>query len=299
MTAYQGMDKKWFQFDAIDWLLVAAIVGLSVFLLAAIFEPAILAWRNRPRAGAQVCQQYMVRVGKNAEETEINYLLYLPRSYDEQKGTAPFLRPTNVTRKRVPPSVPAAKIGTAPKKWPLVVFLHGSGERGRDLERVRRTGLPREVERGNHGDFILVSPQCPKDSSWNPELVVALIEHITASFAADPDRVYLTGYSMGGFGTWQTACQYPDRFAAIVPLSGGGDVRQAEKLKNMPIWAFHGAKDETVPLKASKEMVDAVRKCGGHVEFTVYPEEGHGICETTYQNPKLYEWLLAQRRHKP
>ena len=261
------MDKKRLQFDAIDWLLVATIAGLSAFLLAELSEPTIAAWRNRPRGGVQVCQQYVAEVGKDAVETGIDYLLYFPRSYE--KG----------------------------KRWPLVIFLHGSGERGHDLERVRRGGLPSEIERGNHGDqFILASPQCRKDSSWNPELVIALIEHITTTFPIDRDRVYLTGFSMGGSGTWQTASQYPDRFAAIVPLSGGGNVQQAKRLKDMPIWAFHGAKDETVPMSESQAMVDAVRKCGGHVEFTVYPEEGHSIWETTYQNPKLYQWLLAQRR---
>ncbi len=248
----------------------------------------------------------MVKVGKDAEETGINYLLYLPRSYGAQgnEGDSPmFVRPgfTGCPKSgQSPASAPAAKIGTVPRQWPLVVFLHGSGERGQDLERVRRTGLPSEIEKGNYADqFILASPQCPEDSGWRPNLVILLIEHVCENFAVDRDRIYLSGYSMGAAGTWETACQYPDRFAAIAPLAGGGDVHQAERLKDVPIWAFQGAKDDKSRLSASQAMVDAVKKCGGHVEFTVYPEEGHGICETTYQNPKLYEWLLAQRRHKP
>jgi predicted peptidase len=104
---------------------------------------------------------------------------------------------------------------------------------------------------------------------------------------------------MGGFGTWETACYDPTRFAAIAPVSGGGDVEQADHLKNMPIWAFHGGDDKTVPLDSSRAMVDAVRKSGGHVEFTIYPDQGHGIAGVTYQNPKLCEWLLAQRRKPP
>ncbi len=257
--------KPWF--DAIDWLLIAAIVGLSAFLLAEISQPAIAVWRNRPRPGVQVCQQYR----------ETNYLLYLPQNYEKDK------------------------------KWPLLVFLHGTGERGQDLELLRRVGLPKEIEQGVQPEvsdilrnrFILVSPQCPIESGWVPERVVELVEHICNTLPVERDRVNLTGFSMGGFGTWQTACQYPDCFAAIVPLAGGGDVNQADRLKDMPIWAFQGAKDETVPIGVIQAMVDAVRKCGGHVEFTVYPEEGHGICGVTYENPRLYDWLLAQRRGQP
>jgi len=130
-------------------------------------------------------------------------------------------------------------------------------------------------------------------------MLVDLIEHICATLSIDRDQVYLTGFSMGGSGTWQTACFDPTRFAAIVPLSGGGDVNEAERLTDVPIWAFHGAKDETVPLAASRAMVEAVRKCGGHVEFTVYPEYGHSIWRVTYQDDRLWDWLLAHRRKEP
>ena len=253
------MGKARPSFDAIDWLLVAAIIGLSAVLLAELSKPAVAAWRNRPRAGVQVCQQYVTKIGEgnDAVEMGVDYLLYLPRNHGRST------------------------------QWPLLIFLHGSGERGHDLEIVRHGGLPGEVEKAIAGkadaklckqildEFVFVAPQCPQNSSWTPELVIALIEHICNMLPIDRDRVCLTGFSMGGFGTWQTACEYPDRFAAIVPISGGGgggDVQQAERLKNLPIWAFHRAKDETVPLIASQAMVDAVRKCGGHVEFTVYPE---------------------------
>ena len=255
-------------FTWIDWLLVLAIAGLSVQLLVMVLGPTFVTWQNRPRPGMQVPQQCIVeqKHGPDAVTIPINYLLYLPPKYD------------------------------ASRKWPLVVYLHGAGTRGDDLNLVRRGGLPKDVERGKKFDFILLSPQCPKDSWWMPELVVSLIERVSSSLSVDHDRVYLTGYSMGGHGTWRTACYDPTRFAAIAPVSGGGDVEQAERLKNMPIWAFHGANDKTVPLDSDRAMVDAVRKSGGSVEFTVYPKQGHGICEVTYQNPKLLEWLLAQRR---
>jgi predicted peptidase len=248
---------------SLDWLLLAAIVGL----LAVLFWPAIEAWQNRPQAGVQVCQEYVEPKNNdsNVVAGHVNYLLYLPREYGVDR------------------------------KWPLVVFLHGAGERGEDLAIVRRLGPPWQIDQGKQLPFILVSPQCPMSSDWSPEHLIALIKHIGSRFSVDLDRVYLTGYSMGGFATWETACYDPDRFAAIAPLAGGGDVTQAKRLVNLPIWAFHGAKDETVSTKASKTMVDAVRKCGGHVEFTVHPDYGHDICWITYQD-RLYDWLLAQRR---
>jgi predicted peptidase len=252
--------RLWVPSLSLDWLLLTAIIVLVVVLL----WPVIETWQNRPRPGAQVCQKY---VGKKAgNDVQIDYLLYLPSEYDPGR------------------------------KWPLVVFLHGAGARGCDLRLVRQEGLSRLVDCGERFDFILVSPQCPEGSSWSPKLVVELTEHVSNSFSVDRDRAYLTGYSMGGFGTWETACYDPNRFAAIAPVAGGGDVVQARKLQDLPIWAFHGKLDRTVPLEASQRMVNAVRKCGGHVEFTVYPRYGHGICDLPYQDGRFYAWLLAQRR---
>ncbi len=200
----------------------------------------------------------------------IDYLLYLPPDYD------------------------------ASVKWPLIVFLHGSGERGEDLEQVRRVGLPRVVEHdeSRRWGFVLVSPQCPKDSYWEPRQVVELLEHVSSRLSVDQDRIYLTGYSMGGYGTWAAACYDPDRFAAIVPVCGGGNVEQAERLKRLPIWAFHGDKDNVVPFEKDQAMVDAVKKSGGDVTFTVYRGAGHGISDMTYGNDRVYDWLLAHRRRQ-
>jgi predicted peptidase len=188
---------------------------------------------------------------------------------------------------------------TTRRQWPLVVYLHGAAQRGQDLQELREAGLPAQIEKGARPEFILISPQCPSDSPWEPKTILRLIEHVCASFPIDPDRVYLTGFSMGGSGTWRTACLDPSRFAAIAPLAGGGDVDQAARLANLPIWAFHGAEDNVVPLSASQEMVEAVRRCGGQVKFTVYPKTGHGICDATYTGPQLLDWLLAQRREPP
>jgi len=261
------MGRKKRRIGWLELLLAATIVALVVQSIGLVIE----GWRSRARAGVQVPARYVGQVGDGADAVpfQFDYLLYLPSDCADGRP------------------------------WPLVVYLHGAGERGSDLAILRRGGLPGLVDRGRHFDFILVSPQCPADSRWEPDRIVKLIEHVSSSFRVDRSRVYLTGYSMGGFGTWSTACFDPDRFAAIVPLAAGGDVVQAGRLVDLPIWAFHGAKDQTVPLQASQAMVDAVRKSGGDVKLTVYPEHGHGICSLTYDNGRLFRWLLAQRRTQP
>jgi predicted peptidase len=265
------MEKKVSLFTWVDWLLLMAIAGLSIQLSMILLGPAIKAWKNRPRPGVQVPQQYLLKQGsgENVVTTPIGYLLYLPPDY------------------------------TTHSKWPLVVYLHGAGSRGHDLELVRREWLPRQIAQGKQFDFILLSPQCPAKSGWFPKAIVELTEHISSSLSVDRDRVYLTGYSMGGNGTWATGVYDPGRFAAIAPLCGGSNAELAERLANTPIWAFHGAEDQVVPLDASKTMVDAVKKCGGQVKFTVYPGVGHGISEMTYQNKEFFVWLLDQRRNQP
>ena len=265
------MGNKRLRSAGLDLLLLTAIVSLSLHLLMLLSWPMIEAWRHRPRRGMQVDQRYDVVVDEDAKNVAkpVDYLIYLPPDY------------------------------TRRSKWPLVVYLHGSGSRGRDLNIVRREGLPGLVEQGKKFDFILLSPQCPLRVGWNPEIVVGLIEHVCSSLSVDRDRVYMTGYSMGGFGTWNVAAYDPSRFAAIAPLAGGGDVNQAKRLKNVSVWAFHGAKDYAVPLEWEKAMVDAVKQEGGRAKLTVYPDGGHGICGIAYQTTQFYEWLLAQRRIEP
>ncbi|NOX53455.1 MAG: prolyl oligopeptidase family serine peptidase [Planctomycetes bacterium] len=199
-------------------------------------------------------------------EVTLDYLLYVPPDYDKKEA------------------------------WPLVLFLHGAGERGKDLERVKRHGPPKLVEEGKNFPFLLVSPQCPPDHWWNPLELTALLDQVVAQYKVDEDRIYVTGLSMGGFGTWALATYTPERFAAIVPICGGGEVLTARRLVNLPIWVFHGAKDSVVPLRRSQEMVDAVNQAGGHARLTVYPEAGHDSWTETYNNPQLYRWLLEQRR---
>lgn len=199
---------------------------------------------------------------------KLDYLLYLPDDYGSKE------------------------------KWPLIIFLHGAGERGSDLNKVKLHGPPKLVEQGSEFDFIIVSPQCPGNAWW-PYLSVqvnALIDDILEHYRVDKNRVYLTGLSMGGYGTWAIAGTNPERFAAIAPICGGGDRFLAHNLKNVPVWAFHGAQDPVVPLQRSQEMVDAVNRAGGNAKLTVYPEAGHDAWTQTYSNDELYEWFLSHSK---
>ncbi len=194
------------------------------------------------------------------------YLIYLPKDYDKQEN------------------------------WPLLLFLHGSGERGDDLELVKVHGPPKLIGGGKDFPFIVVSPQCLKEQRWQAETLTALLDEIVENYKVDEDRIYVTGLSMGGFGTWALAAHTPHRFAAIVPICGTGEISWAKQLTHLPAWVFHGAKDSPVSLKRAEEMVEALKANGGNVKLTVYPDAGHDAWTETYANPKVYEWLLEQKR---
>jgi predicted peptidase len=147
--------------------------------------------------------------------------------------------------------------------------------------------------------FICVSPQCPSHSYWpvmNDELST-LLDEVIERYSVDTERVYLTGLSMGGYGTWHMSMLYPDKFAAIAPICGGGNPRLTYLIKDIPIWTFHGAKDTTVPIKETEDMVNALKDIGSSVKYTVYPEAKHDSWTETYNNPELYEWFLSHRKN--
>ena len=203
---------------------------------------------------------------------KLNYLLHLPDGYNTEQG----------------------------QTWPLILFLHGAGERGDDLSLVKTHGIPKVAMLLDEFPFIAVSPQCPSDHWWSDylEVLIALLDETIASYAVDPGRIYLTGLSMGGFGTWHLAVEYPDRFAAIAPICGGGVwaygfPERVCAIKHLPTWVFHGAKDAVVPLESSEVLVEALQACGGNVRFTVYPEAEHDSWTETYENPELYQWFLS------
>ena len=201
--------------------------------------------------------------------------------------------------------VPKAAAAKPDQKFPLILFLHGAGERGTNIWAVAVHGPPKIVRDKTDFPFIVVSPQCPAGRTWDNDEVLGLLDEVLATQPVDPARVYLTGLSMGGFGTWSLGLTHPDRFAAIVPICGGGDPlkvlladpKKAEALRSLPVWAFHGAKDPVVRLVESERMVDALKKAGvREVELTVYPEAQHDSWTESYANPKLYEWLLQHQR---
>ena len=216
---------------------------------------------------------------KKTLNAEVNYLLFLPKGYDAK----------------------------AERRWPLILFLHGAGERGTNVWKVATHGPPKIAATQADFPFIVVSPQCPEQQLWSSETLLALLDEITAKYAVDTNRVYLTGLSMGGYGTWALGLAHPERFAAIVPICGGGQIigvllGKADRwasLRSLGVWAFHGGKDPVVPLEESQRMVDALKKAGlPDVKFTVYPEAGHDSWTEAYENPELYEWLLKHERGK-
>lgn len=240
---------------------------LALALLAAVALAPCGAWAQK--AGEQSAQNLEKTITK---VVKANYLLYLPKEYG--KDTA--------------------------KKWPTIVFLHGSGESGDDIQKVKVHGPPKLVAAGKEFPFIIVSPQAPTSRiGWQLDTLNALLDDVIQKYSVDEDRVYLTGLSMGGFGTWAWATANPERFAAIAPICGGGDpFRASRRLSKMPIWVFHGGKDTTVPIKMSEDMVDALKKAGSDVKFTVYPDAGHDSWTATYDNPELFTWFLEHTRKK-
>jgi predicted esterase len=213
---------------------------------------------------------YNSKAQQKAEQFNIsvNYLLYLPQDYSKDTS----------------------------KLWPLMVFLHGSGESGADIQKVKMHGPPKLIEQGRQYPFIVVSPQAPENEGWEPQVIIRLIRSIQSKYKVDKERIYLTGLSMGGFGTWNIATKFPSVFAAIAPVCGGGDTTEVMKLKHMPVWCFHGAKDDVVNPEQSYRMVRALRKFNPDVKLTIYPDAKHDSWTATYNNDSLYSWMLEQKK---
>ncbi len=201
----------------------------------------------------------------------LNYLLFLPEDYGKDPD----------------------------KKWPLILFLHGAGERGEDVNKVKVHGPPKIVEKKKDFPFIVVSPQCPANAWWNPQDLNALLDDVMAAHKVDADRVYLTGLSMGGFGTWEMISRYPQRFAAIAPICGAGNPAMVRRFKDVPVWVFHGDKDPVVPVSGSDDMVAALKKAGAEVKYTRYEGVQHDSWTLTYDNQELYDWFLSHKRPRP
>ena len=232
----------------------------SLVLLVLVCVSTVQAEVN-PESGKQVAAELDTMI-----PIKMNYQIYLPDGYQQQE------------------------------KWPLLLFLHGAGERGDNLDLVTVHGPPKLIKNGKQFPFIVVSPQCPEDQLWQPVELTALLNDVEKKYRVDKDRIYVSGLSMGGFGTWSLSAYTPYRFAALVPICGGGEKFWVKKVKHVPIWVFHGGKDTAVPIERSQTLVDELKKAKADVSFTIYPDAGHDSWTETYDNPKLYEWLLQQKR---
>ena len=186
------------------------------------------------------------------------------------------------------------------KKYPLLIYLHGSSQRGDDLNKLKGYGIPRAVAQGQHFDFIAVSPQCPSNKYWfSEDWFSVLYAELQSKYRIDPSRIYLTGVSMGGGGVFEVAKDYPNTFAALVPLCAwlSGTDRLCT-LKNIPIWTFHGTEDEVVPISETDSKVKTLEKCQGRITYTKLENEGHGI-HWLYEKRDVYDiykWMLQFKK---
>ncbi|WP_347304551.1 hypothetical protein V5740_14225 (plasmid) [Croceibacterium sp. TMG7-5b_MA50] len=195
--------------------------------------------------------------------------------------------------------IPRALDEAGDTRWPLLLFLHGSGERGVDIARVKTHGPPKIADRDHDFPFILISPLLPAEEDWDIAKLDAILRHVTARLPVDPGRIYLTGLSRGGHATWRWGAAEPGRFAALVPVAGRGDPATACALVDVPVWALHGDRDDVVVPDGSFAMSRAIRACGGHrSRLTIYPDMGHNAWDPAYESPALYLWLLQQRKQR-
>jgi len=263
----------------------------AIILLGAIPDPAPAA--ERTAAEALYLERALAYTGGPYREHPFPYRLLLPEGLGREGTAAP-----------------------EGKRWPLVLFLHGAGERGSD-NRAQLKFLPADLaspeSRAKFPCFLL-APQCPAERWWSsirmdrleadfgPEpahetrAALLILEKVLDEFPVDRSRIYLTGISMGGYGSWDIAARCPGKWAAVVPVCGGGSTANAPRIKDLPIWVFHGAKDPVVPVARSREMVDALRAAGGAPRYTEFPDAGHDSWTPGYRHPEFLPWLFAQKR---
>ncbi|MBP7460415.1 MAG: prolyl oligopeptidase family serine peptidase [Candidatus Delongbacteria bacterium] len=240
------------------------LIGLLLFCSILV---GTLTARPVQKKGTLIPQRFEKKIKK---QLELAYWLFLPNDYH-----------------------PKSKTG-----YPMILFLHGAGERGDDLEKVKIHGIPKVAMADSTFPFIVLAPQCPENGWWTEysDELNGLIEAVIEHYAVDTNRIYITGLSMGGFGTWDMAIRYPHRFAAIAPICGGSLPILAHRIQHLPVWAFHGVKDPVVPVAFSEEMIKKLQSLNAPVKLTLYPDAGHDSWTETYNNPELYQWFLSQKK---
>jgi pimeloyl-ACP methyl ester carboxylesterase len=247
---------------------------------------------------------------KEAEENRLNGQLHGRVRYWSEKGDlqfdSTFVHGTNQHRRSVSyryvSYLPKGYEADAVTKWPLVIYLHGGSDRGTDLKRLYSSGIPDQVYRGRDFPFIMLAPQCPAHLRWSTDdWFENFYREAAARYRFDADRVYLTGPSLGGSGTWYLATRYPDRFAAIAPISGFTSHmdyidKNIDRLAEMPVWAFHGKLDTVVPFEETERIVTRLEGRNPNLNFSAEPDIGHAIHWQVYPGRELYDWLLRYDR---
>ena len=243
----------------------------TAVLMAGLYETKVGVQVTGRMTPAAVNAKWWAGLRKKIGDTKQDYLVYLPPGYNKETAT----------------------------RWPMILALHGKGEWGTDLNQLKESGLPARLEYKRDFPFIVIAPQMSWGETWNPWMLDVLLDEVQTKFRVDPDRVYLTGMSMGGYGAWATAIEFPERFAAVAPICGGADPADAERIKDLPIWAFHGMKDGVVPFRESERMVDTLRVLGADIRFTPLPDAGHDAWTAAYATDELYSWFLEHKRPHP
>ncbi|WP_198405812.1 carboxylesterase family protein [Chitinophaga caeni] len=260
--------------------------GILFIIIAVLFVPAIMSMSscskdnpsvdppgpNPPTGGKDTTTRSVgitAQQVRNAKGGLDEFVLFLPKNYNAEPR----------------------------KNFPLIIFLHGQGERGDNLELVKKLDLPKYAENASDFGFILVTPQCKADTWWDVPSLRVLYDQILKDYNVDPSQIYLTGLSMGGYGVWSWAQVSPQLFSAIVPICGGGDVAANCPLAAMPAWVFHNADDPQVSVDESRKLVKAMRDCGNdNVKYTENATGGHNAWTAAYNNPELYSWLLSNKK---
>lgn len=258
-----------------------AKLRIVVFLVA-----SFLVTMQTSLVDANDLEKFEARTYTDAAGTKLLYRLLKPKNYD------------------------------AKKSYPLVLFLHGAGERGNDNFAQLKHGMENfanDAAMEKHPCFV-IAPQCPAGAKWvdvdwgaakhdMPEkpasamrLTMEVLGNLSKEFSIDQNRLYITGLSMGGYGTWDTIQRQPNMFAAAIPICGGGDPKFARQIANVPIWAFHGDKDTAVKVERSRDMINAIKEAGGAAKYTEYPGVGHNSWTATYKNQDVHDWLFAQKK---
>jgi predicted peptidase len=251
----------------------------TLFAIAFLCFLAVARGQEKPQDQFLTARTFHQKVKKTLS---CEYLLFLPKDYASRRD----------------------------EKWPLLLFLHGAGERGSNIWLADKHGPSLYIAAHPDFPFIVLTPQCPSNQVWSGEILSGLLDETVKKYRVDTNRVYLTGLSMGGFGVWDLALACPERFAAVIPIAGGGSdlpvllaadgyasPEKVAALKSLAFWAFHGAKDNVVQPDESQRMIDALQRLGvAGAKITIYPDAPHNSWERTYNNPEIYDGLLQHKR---